>query len=348
MAAGFVTGLLSGARARGLDTAALLRAAGIAPATLRRRGARVPIGSYAALYNLTVQALGDEALGLLSHPMRPGAFEFLCRSALGRGSLQAALERAARFLGLVAPELRVAVGRRRGTAMLTIAEAGAPRLRRDDPRRVFAFEWLLRLLHGLACWLAARPLPLDSVRFPYRRPRHAADYALIYAEHATFDAPALVASFDAALLDLPVRRDEADLPAFLEGAPGKIAMLYRRDREAVRAVREHLAHRLAGGSSLEGAAAALGMSPRTLHRRLAEEGASFRGVRDALRREAALARLERTGDTIAAIAADLGYAEPSAFFRAFVGWTGRSPSAYRQLNQGKTGRERKRERNASG
>lgn len=49
-----------------------------------------------------------------------------------------------------------------------------------------------------------------------------------------------------------------------------------------------------------------------------------------MRRDLALARLEKTGQTIVQIAADLGYAEPSALFRAFQGWTGMVPTEYRK------------------
>jgi AraC-like DNA-binding protein len=93
-------------------------------------------------------------------------------------------------------------------------------------------------------------------------------------------------------------------------------------------VREVLAPSLDIG--LAGAAAALGLSPRTLHRRLREEGSSFRAVKEALRRDAAFARLEKTRTGIAVIAAELGYAEPSAFFRAFQRWTGHAPSEHRK------------------
>ena len=77
-------------------------------------------------------------------------------------------------------------------------------------------------------------------------------------------------------------------------------------------------------------AAALQMSPRTLNRRLEDEGSSFRAIKDALRRDIALARLTKTSQAVSAIAGELGYSDPSAFFRAFVGWTGISPSAYRR------------------
>lgn len=44
----------------------------------------------------------------------------------------------------------------------------------------------------------------------------------------------------------------------------------------------------------------------------------------------ALARLAKSQESIAQIAADLGYADPSAFYRAFVEWTGMAPAHYRK------------------
>jgi AraC-like DNA-binding protein len=73
----------------------------------------------------------------------------------------------------------------------------------------------------------------------------------------------------------------------------------------------------------------LNLSERTLHRRLAEEGTNFRAIRDAMRRDIALARLAKTQTPVGRIASDLGYAEPSAFYRAVLGWAGCSPSLYR-------------------
>ncbi|HSN22350.1 MAG TPA: AraC family transcriptional regulator, partial [Usitatibacter sp.] len=262
--------MLSALRARGVPAAPLLRASAIAPSVLREPRARVPLPAYVALYNAVVRSLDDEGFGLFAAPLRPGTFEFLCRATVGSATLGEALERAARFLAIVLPDLRVAVTRSRGLARLEIAERRRLRRRAGDPRRVFAFEWLLRLLHGLACWLAGRGIALHSVRFPYPRPAHAADYALVYTEHSAFmdgagatTAPALRATFDAALLDQPVVRGPADVEAFLEGAPGRISVLYRRDREVARRVRELLAARLAARPSLEDVARALALSPRT-------------------------------------------------------------------------------------
>jgi AraC-like DNA-binding protein len=330
VAAGFVTGLLSGARSHGLETQGFLQAAGIAPERLHDPGTRVPIAAYIDLYNIVARELGDEGFALFAAPLRTGTFEFLCRGMLGSRDLEESLHRASRFLRLVLPELRVSLERHGPFAALAIAETRRPRHAANDPARVFAFEWLLRMLHGLASWFAARPITLLDVQFPYAPPPHAADYALIYTAHARFHSRSLIATFDAGSLALPVRRDAADLDAFLEGGPGKIAMLYRRDRELARAVRDFLGKSLSSSPGLDDAARALGLSARTLHRRLHDEGTSFRAIKDALRREIALARLEKDGARIAELAAELGYSEPSAFFRAFQGWTGHAPSAHRK------------------
>lgn len=336
---GFVTGMLAGLIRRRIDPASLLAVTDI---DIADTASRIPIDHYAALYNRLNHELDDEGFGLFAQPMRVGSFEFLCRGCLSAQTLAEALTRAARFLHVVLPDLAVSVRRSHGHAELVIAETRKLAEETDDPGRVFAFEWLLRLLHGLSCWLAGRGIGLDNVIFPYRKPAHFADYALIFTEDSRF-APTvpggtgtLVASFNANLLDLPIRRDEAALTTFLDGAPGKITTLYRRDREMVIRVRDLLRAALPETLSLDEIASRLYLSPRTIHRRLEEEGSSFRGIKDALRRDMALARLTKSKDAIAKVAADLGYADTSAFYRAFVEWTGMAPVHYRRKWAGKS------------
>ncbi len=333
VAMGFVTGMLAGLGRRGINPESLLAAVALDIADTARR---IPIDRYAALYNLLNRELDDEGFGLFSRPMRVGSFEFLCRGCLSAPTLAEALSRASRFLRLVLPDLAVSVRRSHGRAELVISETRKLAENPDDPGRIFAFEWLLRLLHGLACWLAGRGLALDSVIFPYRRPAHAGDYTLIFTEDSRF-APTvpggngtLVASLNANLLELPIRRDEAALASFLDGAPGKITTLYRRDREMVIRVRDLLRAALPDTLGLDDIAGRLHLSPRTVHRRLENEGSSFRAIKDALRRDMALARLTKTRDPIAQVAADLGYTDTSAFYRAFVDWTGMAPAHYRR------------------
>jgi len=72
----------------------------------------------------------------------------------------------------------------------------------------------------------------------------------------------------------------------------------------------------------------VGVSARTLRRRLEEEGQSLRGVIEDVRRERADALLA-AGTPVKEVAFALGFSEPSAFSRAYKRWTGKAPKATR-------------------
>jgi AraC-like DNA-binding protein len=73
----------------------------------------------------------------------------------------------------------------------------------------------------------------------------------------------------------------------------------------------------------------LGLTGRSLQRRLKDEGTSFQEVREQVRRDLAQRYLD-DGLAIAEISFLLGFSEPSAFFRAFKRWTGETPLAHRR------------------
>ena len=96
-------------------------------------------------------------------------------------------------------------------------------------------------------------------------------------------------------------------------------------------VRVELWHQLAEGSAtLDTVAPELGLSTRTLQRRLEEEGTSFGDVLDAFRRGLAAVMLREQAVSIHELAYFLGYSEPSAFYRAFRRWEKTSPVQFRQ------------------
>ncbi len=72
------------------------------------------------------------------------------------------------------------------------------------------------------------------------------------------------------------------------------------------------------------------MSPRTLQRRLAEEGTTFNSVVDEVRHHSAKLRLADGALTLAEVGYLVGFEEQSSFTRAFKRWTGVSPREYRR------------------
>ena len=74
----------------------------------------------------------------------------------------------------------------------------------------------------------------------------------------------------------------------------------------------------------------LGMSVRSFHRRLAEQGLSFQTLTEETRREIALSMLKNEGYALSEIAFLTGFSEQSAFTRAFKRWMGVTPASYRK------------------
>lgn len=83
-----------------------------------------------------------------------------------------------------------------------------------------------------------------------------------------------------------------------------------------------------GDGSADAMARSLGVSERTLHRRLKDRGATWRATVDAFRDEESKRLLREGRLSLAAIALGVGFSEQSAWTRAFRRWTGRSPAQW--------------------
>jgi AraC-like DNA-binding protein len=95
---------------------------------------------------------------------------------------------------------------------------------------------------------------------------------------------------------------------------------------------EQLLEKRGARLSVRSAAALLGVSSRTLTRRLGGEGTSFQSLLDESRKARAVHLLNDPALTVAEVAYTLGYEDAANFGRAFRRWFGRSPGQFRRLN----------------
>ena len=130
---------------------------------------------------------------------------------------------------------------------------------------------------------------------------------------------------------LPLRRRDPGVSRLLQRQADE-AMARLPPMEDVAAdVRRALAPRLGGGDTrIETIARALATSSRSLQRRLAVAGVSYRQLLDQARKEAAEGFLRDSRFAIGEVAYSLGYSEPAAFDRAFRRWRNETPQAFRQ------------------
>ncbi|WP_427026141.1 AraC family transcriptional regulator [Aureimonas ureilytica] len=316
---GFVEDALDSLRRAGIDPAPVLAELGLAfPVT-----APVSNLQYGALWLRIADVLGDEFFGNGARPMRPGSFKLLCHSVLSARSLEQALRRALRFMEIVLDDPTGELHHRGGQAEIVLRTRGAP-------CSAFAYRTYWLILLGVLCWLIGRRIPLLQVDFACSAPENRADYHQFFGAPVRFDQPSCRLAFNASYLALPIIRDERALGPFLRAAPANILLGYRHDQSVSARVRSRLqATPLAEWPDFDRVAGDMRLSPATLRRRLRDEGQSFSLIRDELRFVLARDLLRRPGRTIADIAALLGYAEPTAFYRAFHKWSGLTPAAFR-------------------
>ncbi|PKA45400.1 AraC family transcriptional regulator [Rhizobium sullae] len=320
IAPGFVEEALESLRRMGKPTAPLLSALGLP----LRVDQPISAERYGALWLAIAAELDDEFFGMGGRPMRSGSFTLLCHCVLHAPTLGQALRRALRFLNVVLEDPRGELVVRDGLAQITLQDAG-------DARSAFAYRTYWIIMHGITCWLVGRRIPIRLVDFRCAEPKQGADYRLFFGAPVRFSQPVSRLGIDSAMLQLPVSRTVHALKQFLRGAPANILVRYRYDAGLASSVRLRLGKLPppAWPSFVE-LAAEMRMPPSTLRHRLSDEGQSYAGIKDDIRRDMAIDLLLNTPKTIGDVAAQLGYSEPSAFFRAFRKWMSKSPDAFRR------------------
>jgi len=321
----FARAIASAMRRAGAAPARALRLAEIAPAQLQKADARITARQMEVLSGAAMQEIDDEALGWFSRRLPWGSYGMLARASLGAPDLGVALKRWCRHHGLLTDAVRLSLTVGGAVATLAIEE------RRPLPREVreLSLAFLLRNVHGLACWYIDSRIPLQEARFPFPPPAHADAYPHMFPAALQFDAPQAEIRFDAQYLKLALRRDEKALSQMLQRALSITVLQYRRDRLLVPQVRQALAAHPQRAHSAEALAQLLHVSARTLHRQLKEEGASLQQIKDEVRLERARDLLWRTGRPLKQVAAAVGFRNEKSFARAFRQWAGMAPGEFR-------------------
>ena len=316
----FVDESLGPARRAGIDISQFLRDLNIPEAKLDAMDSE----DFGRIWLELSLRVGDELFGFGKSPMRPGSTTLLGHAVRDGPTLGASIRRILRFLKVVLEEPYGVLTKEGQTCAITLIG--------DTPiRSAFGYRAYFLVLHGYSCWLAQEQVPLTRVTFPCKEPQESNDYGHFFGVPVQFDADCAQLAFDWDYLARPVKRSERELKRFLRASPETFLRGYRDTGTLKhRIVQTCLSGPPQDWPDMEVAATQMNMSRSTLHRRLAQTGQSFGDLKEELRRGRAAKLLSRTDRPIAMIASELGYAEESAFYRAFQRWYGTTPSAYRR------------------
>lgn len=298
---------------------------GLPPVALSDPDARIDVAEYSRLWRRLARHFDDEFFGMDTRRLRAGSFAFACRAAMAQPTLERALDVTLDFFGLALEGFRGRLLRSESLAEVSLHETGAP-------LRAFGYFTFWMLVHGLACWLVGRRIPLLAVELRCDEPGYTDDYRVMFSRNLRFGRPVTRIIFAAEVLDLPVRRSEQELHGFLAQAPANILVKYRDTTSLASRIKTQLRELPAEQwPTSDRLAHNLCISTSTLRRRLAEAGQPYQAIKDQVRQEMATLWLADASVTYAEIAERLGFADVSSFYKAFRKWSGTNPGQYRTL-----------------
>ena len=333
--------------------ASLPRASGIvvraAHAEARRAG--IPVGPLLARANLTQRQVGDARASLLARDQM--RFLELIATAMGDDLFgfhlgrDLELREAGLLYYVMASSHTMLEALHRGARYWSLSNEGVVLHCRAGRHVDLAVEYVGSSRHldrhhteGLAAAivrvlreLTGRRLSPTRVRFVHRRPKCPAELAQFFGGKVEFGAPADDIRFEAGAGDVPIVGADPYLNRLLVGYCEEALAHRQPARGSLRSRVENaivplLPH---GEARATRVASHLGLSERTLARRLAADGLTFSQVLDGLKADLAARYMAEADTPISQVAWLLGYQEVSAFSKAFRRWTGRSPRHARNM-----------------
>jgi AraC-like DNA-binding protein len=314
-------------RELGGDPDPLLRQAGVDPDWLEDPDRPVSYLAFLTALRLGAQVTATPYFGLLlSRKQRIsmlGAVGFAVREA---PNVQAAIENLNRFLPIHASALRTALVVERDLARWTLSV-----MLRDAP----ALEQQLDLVVGIGInlmrHLAGSDWTPSSVHLQRAEPVDTRPYRQLFQCPISFDADFTGLVFHKKVLAQPVVNADQQLFRVIHQYLTQLESSAPSDFGSL--VRETVALSLQGGdSSIGNVASRLGLSERTLQRRLHAAGLNYKDILLHVRRSVAQQYLRDTGVSLTRIATILGYSDLAAFSRSFHREFGVSPRNWRQIN----------------
>jgi AraC-like DNA-binding protein len=196
------------------------------------------------------------------------------------------------------------------------------------PHQEQAIEQGMALMHHAIIALSGGSVRAREVWFAHDYVSQPVRYNQYFGARVEMNAPFNAIFLNRTDLDVPIANRSQQLydmaTSFIDiQFPDSAKPLSSRVRSVLARLLSH------GGSLHVEVAAAIGMHPRTMQRRLSEEGVSFESIKDEVRREAAIRYLGQRSIPLTRVAAMLGYSETSVLTRSCHRWFGASPRKFR-------------------
>lgn len=317
--------LVAGLRARNVDLESALGSF-VDLTTLEDPDARVPASAVHQLWRQAESLSNDAAFGLrTAGAIQPGSFDVLDYTCRNCPTVAAGLRHYARYTPLLHDQIRVSV--------TTAPDFGRLEHVLDDgsalPRQYA--EFIIASLVVIVRQASGVEVVPRYVEFIHAEPEDASAHREFFGCPIRFGAQTNGFALGRVDFDRPLVRAQPGLLAVLERHAEHLLAESAKPESLVSQVRTAIIGHLRSGSvSATEVGRALGMSDRTLRRRLDADGTTYQQLLSQVRQELALRYLEEKHVSIDEVGLLLGFADRSTFVRAFRQWTGRTPAELRR------------------
>ena len=310
-------------KAQGLPSEALLAGSGICAADLSRADTRITTNQEMRVCANAVALRRDVGLAL-GRQMHVSAYGMLGYALLTSATFGDALRLALRYPALLGTLFKLSLEADGERIWFTAAD-----YRETPAMQMFNVELCLASLKVICDDLLGQPLALLGARFEYSAPDYRARYSECFDCPLQFDAGTNAFAFDKRWLDQPLPLADAVTHQAMAERCRKQNLEFTGRQAWLGRIRQLLTSQLGAAPGIEGLAAQMNCSPRTLRRHLHDLGCSYQELLDELRFERAKQWLAADELPIYRIAEQLGFSETASFRHAFVRWSGVAPSQFR-------------------
>ncbi len=320
------------AESQRLDTQLAMQLANIDPKLLLNENGRIKGTQFQILIKSLLKQSKDPLMGLhTSQFVQPGSYNVLGYITMSCATIGEAIARIPPFERLVGDMGVTETGELAEQFFLEWHCAYTdPNVRRHMIDNVLS-SWT-----NYARWLANQDTSPSEVRLQHEVPEPAIrkQYEEFFRCPISFGATHNRILLHKKLLALPLRQPDKLLLKTLEShAASRLSQLNEQEaKTSIRVAQAIQSHLKLGIARKELIAEELGMTPRTLQRKLDKEGSSYQSLLEEIRKEHAFDMLQNSGLAVQDIAFNLGFADSRSFHRSFKKWSGTTPGAYRKLN----------------
>ena len=314
------------AAAHGVAAGDLYRSVNLDSSLLLDPDNRIPFAQIVDLYEKAAQLTGDKNFGLhVGESADPKVFDVVGYSALNSPTLGDSFARVARYHSIWTDGATFTLETSADTSAIIYRYVDKIAEHRHDA------EMTLAAVATLCRNIASSEFNPTLIEFQHDAPADSSEHERIFRCPIKFGGQLNKLHFPSSHLSLPIAKADAGLCALLDRHAEELLAKFPPRDSLVDQVRSIIATEFRGGDpSVEHVADQLGLTPRTLQRKLHELGTSHNELLEQMRRQLAMRYLREREMAICEVAYLLGFSESSSFHRAFKRWTGLTPKEFRK------------------